>query len=65
MLSDFIVGYNNFFAHRCCGAGDCVVRMACLWIYMMSWISTRKTQSLTDGLCDWELDSSGAWSEKV
>lgn len=24
MLSDFILGYNNFFTHRCCGAGDCM-----------------------------------------
>ena len=46
-------------------AGDCMARLACLWISMMSWTLTRKTQSLTGELCDWELDSSGAWSKKV
>lgn len=45
-IRDFILGITTSFAHRCCGAGDYVVRVAWLWVAMMSRISTRTTQSL-------------------
>lgn len=50
MLSDFILGYNNFFTHRCCGAGDC------MWGWLVSgspWCLGSQPGRTKPGLTSW------------
>lgn len=48
--------YNNFFAHRCCGAGDCVVRMVCLLdLHDVLDLNPGRHKAWLGDFCDWKL----------